>query len=542
MIINPTSTYSGLTVVAERSLRFPGIASSWAEAWFDNCLLADAKYGVHRGTIQIRTPEEAAPFLPNTKVLLLLGESAHKRFQLKTNLMEQRGSPFTYEDKTCISSFGLQDSFDRKQFFAAEDAESDGEGSEDDSEGKSTHGRTRRKNFKFWLRQDIRKAVRLTRSSMQNGEPRYELYPDAGRVIELLSTTRDSTIYFDIETDSCLQLTCFGFSFLGSELVYVVPGVQTHFTPRKYYYDELTWAKILRALSIALCRNTVVIHNSMFDLFVLVWRYGLPIGNRVFDTMLAHSRCYIEVEKSLGHCISLYTNLPYHKNEGVFEPRNQAETEDLYRYNGKDVYAMKLLKPAIEERAKLLGASESVEQVNRMVVPYLTSTLQGTPVDYEKINTIIAKNDRMKLQISRILRVLLSKEEFNPNSPKQVATYIYDELGIERPKKDLTNEKTLLQLFLKVEIPAIHAILEYRKVGKQTSKLQFTPYLGLWRADRYNSDMSPREDYTGQRYFTTSWVLAGTTSYRLSSRELLRYWGGNFQNWEKYLRKVIVPA
>jgi len=543
MIQPPTQAYSGLTVVLDKPSRldFNGILSGNSGEWFNNALLADHRFGIHRGNIEVRTLDECVkPFRDGTTTLLLLGEDSHKRFNTETSLLEQRGSPFTYENKTCISTFTPQDCFDRKQFFSADDAD-ESEGNESDADdGKTTHGKTRRKNWKFWARQDIRKAVRLTKEPRKEYTPQYHLYPDASEVIKILTETKEKDFFFDIETDSQLQLTCFGFSF-GDGHIYVVPMMQTYLEPRKYYYDELTTAKLLRALTVALNSNTAVIHNAMFDLFVLAWRYHLPIGRRVFDTMLSHSRCYIEVEKSLGHCIALYTDLPYHKNEGVFEPHNSAQTEMLYRYNGKDVFAMTLLKPAIEARAAQIGASESVQQVNRMVVPYLTATLQGMNVDWKKLQSIITNNDRMKIQISRILSMLTGKAEFNPNSPKQVSTYLYDELGLKKPLKDFTNEKTLLQHQLKEPIPAIHCVLEYRKLSKQNGQLSFTGYRGLYSSDRYASNGTLSSGYIGNERLTCSYNLAGTTTYRLSSRELLRLWGTNCQNIPKGLRKIVIP-
>lgn len=536
MIIQPKTLYSGLTVVIDKPSRNDGdgLIGGYAGQFFDSCLLADPKYSVYRANIEVRTLDECdlRPFAPATKTLLLLGEKSSQRFCPLTTLGEQRGSPFAYNGMTCISTFAPQDAFDRKQYFTDDGDVGETSDAEDTDNGKSTHGKTQRKNWKFWLRQDIRKIVRLTREPWIVSEPAYHFYPDAEEVIRLLETTRGQDFYFDIETDGSLQLTCFGFSF-GDGHVWVVPMLQTYLEPRKYYYEPTIVARLLRALAIALNNNVVVIHNSMFDLFVLAYRYRLPIGLRVFDTMLSHNRCYIEVEKSLGHVISLHTDLPYHKNEGVFEPHNSAQTDMLYKYNGKDVYAMTLLKPAIEARAALLGATESVQQVNRMVVPYLVASLQGMSVNWEKVESIVTKNERMKLQINRILSILTGKEEFNANSWQQVAKYLYDEVGLKKPEKDLTNEKTLLQHQLKGEIGAITAILEYRKLTKQSSKVSFNPYTGLWGETR--------------KLFTTNYNLAGTTTMRLSARKLTvgfdsEKQGDNSQNFEKALRKIIVPT
>lgn len=547
MVINPSLPYSGLTVILEAPSRFDssGLLGGYAGSWFDDCLLAEPKYSVYRNNIQIRLlADNHIPLLPNTKCLLLLGEATLKHYLPNVTLGEQRGSPFSYNGITCIASYTPQEAHDRRDYFKNED---DDESETDDDDAKSTHGTTRRKNWRFWLRQDIRKAVRLTRETCVRHEPYYHLFPPASEVIRLLAGTSEQTMYFDIETDAQLQLTCFGFAF-DTDDIYVVPMLQTHHNPRRYYYDPITTCRILRALCKAICSNTVVIHNAMFDLFVLAWRYGLPVGGKVFDTMLAHSRLYIEVEKSLGHCISLYTDLPYHKNEGVYEPDDSAGYEQLLRYNGKDIYAMTQLKPAMEARAVSLKATESIDQVNRAVYPYLTAMLFGMRVDRTRIDKVITYNDRMKLQLQRILAILTHYPDFNANSWQQVARYLYDDLGIKKPDKDMTNEKTLLQLLLKQEVPAIHCILEYRKLGKQSGKLGFLPWGGVY-LNGYNQETG--EPAMPDR-FTCSYNLAGTTTMRLSSRKLLGHkgkkpgthfgsFGDNSQNWEKQLRKVIVP-
>jgi len=527
MLEEPKLPYSGLTVIIDKPSRFDlyTLLSGYAGQFFDDCLLAEPKYSIFRANIEIRTLDIVKPFLAGTKVLLLMGEACLKKFNPAVSLGEQRGSPFMHEGLICIATFTPQDAFDRKNFFVEED--NDGEQGSDEGESKTTHGKTRRPNWKFWMRQDIRKAVRLTRQGLNIPEPKYHLYPNPEEVIKILTETKGKDFYFDIETDSQLQFTCFGFSFADGN-VYVVPMVQTYLEPRKYYYDITTTANLLRALSICLASNRAVIHNSMFDLFVVAWRYHLPIGLSVYDTMLSHSRCYIEVEKSLGHCISLYTDLPYHKNEGVFEPHNAHQTDMLYKYNGKDVFAMTLLKPAIEAKAAQLKATESVEQVNRMIVPYLIMSLQGMSVNWDKVEAIVTNNNRMKLQINRMLSMLTGKAEFNPNSPKQVSAYLYDELGLKKPDKDFTNEKTLLQHQLKGEFAAISCILEFRKLTKQSSKVNFTPYTGLYGETK--------------KIFSTMYKLAGTTTMRLASSAILGEMGDNAQNFEKQLRKIIVPT
>jgi len=291
-----------------------------------------------------------------------------------------------------------------------------------------------------------------------------------------------------------------------------------------YYYDNTH--KVLRALAVALRDNTVIIHNALFDLFVIAYRYGIPAPTKVFDTMLSHHRLFPEVEKSLGHCISLYTDQPYHKNEGCFNPRTSSEFQQLYEYNIKDVLTMALIKPTIDSLSKTLRAEKSIEQVNSMVTPYLTAMLQGLRIDTPELRMITMYNERYQFQLRRILGLLLGRE-LNPNSPKQVSAYLYEGLGLKKPDRDLTNEKTLLQLRLKHNLPAISIILRYRSVAKETGQLKFPPYEGL-----HTKPMVDR--------VTTAYNLAGTTTYRLASRRLLGKWGTNVQNIPKKLRRLFI--
>lgn len=554
MINKPTQPYSGLCVIISWPSRFDTggqLITGFSGEFFNNCLLADIKHLVHRANIEIRTADELGPLPVNTKCLLLLGQKSLDLYRDGFTLNEQRGSPFLNRDGIpCIASYQPQDAHDRKAFFVDDDTDTD-EG-EDTDEGKTTHGKTQRKNWRFWLRQDIRKAVRITREGLTKyAEPIYHFWPTASDVIRELTVNKNKELFFDIENDSQLQLTCFGFSF-GDGHVWIVPMLQTHLSPRRYHYDEIETCKILQALVVAMRDSRcVVIHNSMWDLFVLIYRYGLPIVCSVYDSMLSHNRCYIEVEKSLGHGISLYTDLPYHKNEGVFEPKTLSETQSLYEYNGKDVYSMTLLKPAIEQTAIRLGAVESIELANREVQPYLLMQLKGMNVDNERANNLITKNKRMQIQLTRIASLLSGRPDFNCNSPMQVGDYLYGKpsekmpnaINLKKPEKDATNEKTLLQILLHNDAGMIHVVIKYRGLSKQSSKVNFKRYKPLF-SDYYKPEV------IGDR-FTCAYNLAGTTTMRKSSRKLLsrkksKSWevltniGDNAQNFEKQLRKVII--
>ena len=510
----PTETYSGLTVVIDTPSRFDRhvLMSGYAGAFFDSTL------GVSRDSCDLRTLSTLnAGFLSNTRVVLLLGRKSLQQYKPGIGLDEQRGNPWMEGDVIHMASYMPQDAFDRKNYFNPNTEYT--VGSDDD---KVMHGKTKRQNWRFWLRKDIKKACRYLLIKPKIEELGEVIYPDIESVVRDLTETKGKDLFFDVETASDLTLTCFGYGWSEAEAI-CVPMYEI---PRRaYYYGGLGTARILRALAVAFRDNTVVIHNALFDLFVMAYKYGIPAPRKIYDTMLAHHRLCPEVEKSLGHCISLYADREYHKNEGVFEPRNQQQILSLYHYNAKDVISLALLKPKLTIHAKQLYAEDSIQQVNDSIAPYLTAMLQGINYNKQDLDDRVAYNNRYCAQLSRMLRLLVGYE-LNPNSPKQVSNYLYAGMGYRKPVKDMTNEKTLLQLRLKHPNPVLTIILKYRGVAKQSGQLKFPPY--VLRG-------------TTKERITTGYNLAGTTTFRLASKRLLGRWGTNVQNFPKDLRKIFLP-
>lgn len=512
-----TLPYKGLTVVLGKPSRFDRaqLLSGYGGQMFFNALSPLARQSVDVFLADALKNGEVS-YKPDTKVVLLLGQKALDMVATGVSIDEQRGCPIIKDGITYVPSYEPQEAVDRQAYFNPND--SDDKGGGDD---KGRHGKTRRPNRKFWLTRDVKKAVAYLTTPPEVTKATHVLWPRADEVIKVLTFTKGKNMYFDIETNRSLEMTCFGFSF-DEKRAWCVPMVVS---PREgYYYSDTP--RILRALAVAMRDNTTVIHNSLFDLFVMGYKYGIPAPRRVYDTMLAHHRLFPEVEKSLGHCLSLYTDQPYHKNEGVFEAHGHEQQTQLYEYNAKDVISMALLQPQIDATAANFKATESIQQVNDSIVPYLTAMLQGIRYDSDKLDGIISNNDRHQNVLLRFLRLLVGKD-LNPNSPKQVADYLYNRLGYKRPSKDVTSEKALLQLRLsKPDNPVMALILRYRSLAKESGQLKFPPWDGVRPLDH--------------KRITTAYNLAGTTSYRLASRRLLGKWGTNVQNFPKKLRKLFV--
>lgn len=507
----PTFKYSGLTIVLDHPSRFD---TKQLLTGYAGVLVNEALAPVcNRYQCDIRTADTLAEgLLPATKALLLLGENAFKSWtEGKYNdysLGEQRGCPLETEwaNVTTIASYFPQDCLDFKDYESAywkkEAEETEHISEEEDSEEGNTkrHGKTARSNWRFWLTMDVKKITLILNSSITREPlPNYIIYPKAEEVIERLENTHDENIYLDIETDLEHNINTIGIGFSDFS-IYVLPILRFTYD---LGYSPLHTVRLFRSLAIALSKNTVVIHNSMFDLLILAWKYKLPIGRRIYDTMLATSRCYPEVEKSLGHCVSLWTWQPYHKDEGIFMPNNPEQEQKLWKYNGKDVYTMMLIKSAIDSYATTKpGLVDSIAEVNGSIYAYLLNTLLGMKYDEQRVNAIAAENDALGEQYFRIIELLVG-HEIIPRSSKSCCKYFHEELGYKVVKRSPSgapslDEKALYKL--KMAHPdniIIDLIFGYRRKLNETSKfLRFIPWLGLETSPYYDKTTSNIKDET----------------------------------------------
>jgi len=506
----PKLPYCGLTIVLANPSRFDTreLLTGNAGTWFLDTLRQAANGKLIRFHCDIRTSNTRDEgLLEGTRVVFCLGETAqHEWFAPQTELKAQRGSPHVaHDDIIYLSSFTPQDSHDFQAYEQRLNANyrgaHDDDAEADDSEVKGHKGATKRTNYKFWLGMDTHKCVRLLNQGLANtGRCAVSVYPDAERVVSELQSTKNSTLYLDIETLFDRTLTCVGFAFEGRP-VYVFPI-------RRYHgglaYDVLKTCKMMAALGTAMRDNLCVTHNGhAFDWLVLAHHYRIPFGRRLYDTMIAQNRCWPEAEKSLGHCLSLWTDEAYHKDDGVFDPHNTQQEEALWNYNAKDVHALRLLKAAFDKAGvDDPGLGASIEQGQQMIYPYMVAALRGIRADAAKITEIVTENDRLLTQYLRIAKVLIGPDNYAIlkgkseagflSSNKQAAKYFYEIQKYKCPHKTDTGEdavdvKAMLKLAIAlkkkgVENPVIPLRLKFAEVKKETSMLS---NLNLWPEKAY---------------------------------------------------------
>lgn len=495
-------------------------------------------------------------FLPGTKSVILMGSSARDLFfpELRSySVNAQRGGVYfhdSYKGLPFVLTYSPQDTFDpdylessNNPLLSGRSSESfiDSAGTEtdaseiDEDEGGSDkdHSPTSRSNWRFWFEKDIAKAKKILYFGIPQEDPvETIIYPKEELIYEFFEEVlRGCRLYLDIETDSNYNINTLGLSTDNRCLV--IPFIRYTYEPA---YPFLVLGKIVRLLQRAFNNEKVivVIHNALYDLAVLALKYNVYPPAQVYDTMLAQHRCFPEAEKSLGHSISMWTTDPFHKDEGVFEPHNHSQEQQLWAYNGKDLLGMRKVYIAQTNYAGFdRGLQDSIAQVNACVVPYLYNTLLGIRVDTEEVERIISNNNRLLVQYRRVLSILVGKEcghELLPTSSKSCAKYFHELLGYKVIKRTDSGAPSLggAELYkLKLKYPeniAIDVCLKYRQLVKESGQIKFK----LWKP-KFKTDSSLAQSYSPTRA-TTNWKISGTKTFRLSSSKWLCEYGTNLQN------------
>lgn len=514
----PSLTYSGLTIVLSNPSRFDlksgGLLSANGGIFFDRCL--DPEF--NRFQCDIRVKEDKTPRLEGTKCVLLLGEDAMNDWlgeQARGNTLgELRGTVFDLKGVPCVCSYLPQDCVDIKDHESEHNPLHKHEGLGEmvaEGDDKRRHGKTQRKNYGFWFDRDLQRAKQIIKYGIPKRtthEPKYTIYPSSSAIIEELTNTKGQYLYLDFETDSNFNPWCLGYSF-GLPTISVFPFIDFNY---QHAYTNL--CNIVRALAIACRDNTVVAHSgSNFDFRVLAIKLRIAI-RKCYDTLIAHHRCWPDVEKSLGHGMSHLTWEPFHKDEAAGWNTRDQMTKTM-EYCGKDIYGMILMHQSITKHAKSVpGLPESIEQAMASIRPYLITSLLGIqyeqklvtdPRTGEKVWDLIYENDRLMKEYLRIINLLIGPKtvaalraksiKAMPASNSQACYYFHELLGYEpvaygkETKKGTFNPSlakgAIFKLRQKYANPVLDLVIAYREIAKETGSLGFTPWSGIPNTKKY---------------------------------------------------------
>jgi len=238
-------------------------------------------------------------------------------------------------------------------------------------------------------------------------------------------------VVFDIETFANLP-TCIGFCFDGNESC-CIPILDYNIS-----IDERV-AMLHQILKLLASPIRKVNQNIKFDWRKLE-RLGWQVANVAGDTMLAQACLFCEFPKNLGFLTSLYTDMPYFKDEGKeFDPAKY-KREQLYLYNAKDCLATHQIYQQQEPELAELGVKRVYENLIAILPIYKEMEENGILVDDTRRKHLLARYESLyRIHVTKLTRMV--GRYINPLSSVTVGKLVYEELewkvirGVKHSKK-----------------------------------------------------------------------------------------------------------
>jgi DNA polymerase I len=203
-------------------------------------------------------------------------------------------------------------------------------------------------------------------------------------------------------------------------------------------------------------------------------RIGLTLAGPYLDTMVAD---YLLNPNRRDHQLETIAMelLGYRLGAGQ---QKQATPQSLFEEDSgsreeaaEAASVLATLAPALTERLSEQGSLNLFTEVEMPLVPVLAEIERnGFLLDVEGLHTLSKELER---ELDRIMETIagLAGGEFNINSPKQLATVLFEKLGLKPMRKTKTgystDEDTLTQLATQHDLPA--QILNYRSLSKLKS-------------------------------------------------------------------------
>ena len=172
----------------------------------------------------------------------------------------------------------------------------------------------------------------------------------------------------------------------------------------------------------------IVNQNVGFDHHQLA-RFGMHMRNVVGDTMLMFGLLYPELPKNLGFLNSIYTDIPYFKNEG--KEWDPGKNENLFTYNAKDCISTYRVWEGEVNDAKELGLWTFYKRgPQRFYYMYRRIEQRGIRLDENKRNKLMSKYQNVLSFYQQMVDNELGDKTLNINSPKQMTELLYYEMGL----------------------------------------------------------------------------------------------------------------
>jgi len=249
--------------------------------------------------------------------------------------------------------------------------------------------------------------------------------------------------------------------------------------------------------------------NLKYDMIVLSW-YGIALGGKMFDTMLAHYIIDPDTRHNMDFLATSYLNYsPIEITELIGKKgKNQGTMRDvpldlISDYAAEDADVTLQLKTVFNPILERVGGKQLAENLENPLVAVLASMeKEGVRIDPETLKEFSA-------QLEAEIRVLESSicsqagEVFNISSPKQLGEILFDKLKIdEKAKKTRTGQYQTGEDILSVmalKNPIVQEILDYRSLQKlKSTYVDALPLMINTRSGRVHTSFNQAVAATGR--------------------------------------------
>jgi uracil-DNA glycosylase family 4 len=330
-------------------------------------------------------------------------------------------------------------------------------------------------------------------------------------------------IDYDIEmVPYAYELSCISFAYKPTEAIcvpfYGPDG--NYFSPEQELELMLLIAEILSTPDI--CKRG---QNLSFDSHFMLRKYGI-VSYNMHDTMIVQNTIFHEYKKDLGFICSIYTDIPYYKEDGKIWITGQGGWDEGWVYNCLDSMATADAHPKQMEDLRKQGNEQSYDRQRALIQPLTYMQERGIRVDMEGLSheseIILKRQEKLQAELNELVGFEMNVNSNGKNG--QVAKYFYDLKGEREYKKkgNVTVDDTAMKRLARKGYKEASLIKQIRACIKQRSN-----YVDLNKID---SDGRLRCSYNP----------VGTKFSRISSSANIFGTGMNLQNWPHHLLKYLI--
>lgn len=379
----------------------------------------------------------------------------------------------------------------------------------------------------FLITQDLKKAYRFFKNGMTVQTRKLLTRPTYAQVCTFLTMCyqrgmEGTPISFDIEVKN-LELNCISFSF-SPDMALSIPFVDSDGDTFAPPVEAAIMRMIAKILSSRQIRKQG--QNLVFDTHFLLRKYGIRTYN-IDDSMVAQHTFMPQLPKGLDMVTSLWTDVPYYKDDGKEWIRGGGTYAKLWDYNCLDSIVVQEAMPKLLKNLALTDNLPAYERQLSIIEPCVYMMERGIRVNLERLRY---ERGMMEAEVAIAKHKLASiTNNLNVNSPKQMQDYFFGKLGIP-PIKNKHHK-------VSADAEAMKRIARAGERGAEEASL----ILEIKKKEKLISTYLTDTKFDTDERIRCSYNPVGTTYSRLSSSKSLFGTGMNMQNWPHTMLKYLEP-